>query len=341
MDSRHPPDRLYSDFSLQVEALRGYRYRVQVVGSLAGDARVEVSLRWTPEELEALWRELENAVRGAGESASHTIRRFGARLFREVFVGEVKGAFDSALKQAAASGRRLRLRLRLKRAPQLAGLPWEYLYDEARGQFLSLMPEISIVRQPEVPRDDLPLGAEPPIRVLVWIANPEGSCPLDSRREWESMVQALSSLVAEGTVSLERIENGTIDALRAALRLGPVHVLHFVGHGAIEAGSNSGYLLLETADGKGDPVRGEKLGTLLTQQPELRLVVLNACQGGGTVRPGTRSAASRRAWCRWESRPWSPCSFPSRTKRRSPSRRSSTRPWRAERRSIRPWPRPG
>lgn len=274
--------RRYRDFVLQLETLRLGRYRALVVESPAGEAQADFKVQWTVEELSTLWGELEKPAAGQAEGslASEAVRRFGGRLFRTVFSGQIEAAFRTSLNETAARGESLRLRLRLKRAPELAGLPWEYLYDEDCEQFLALMPEISLVRHPEMPKGVRLSAGEPPIRVLAWIANPPGSCLLDASKEWESIVRALEPLVRAGRLILERIEGGTLTALRQALRRGDVHAVHFVGHGAFDPSLGDGYLLLEDDEGWAQKADGRRLGTLLGSLPTLRLVVLNACEGG-------------------------------------------------------------
>ena len=73
----------------------------------------------------------------------------GDELFRTVFQGELLKAFQGCLAKARG-GPGLRIRLRLNDVPQLAGLPWEYLYDaEGRG-FLALSGRTPVVRYLEL-----------------------------------------------------------------------------------------------------------------------------------------------------------------------------------------------
>ena len=67
--------------------------------------------------------------------------------------------------------------------PQLAGLPWEYLYQaEGRG-FLALSGRTPVVRYLELSEGLGTLLVEPPLRVLAVIATPgaTGSSPRRTR----------------------------------------------------------------------------------------------------------------------------------------------------------------
>ena len=61
----------------------------------------------------------------------------------------------------------LRIRLLLTDVPELAGLPWELLYDPADDQFLNLSSQTRVVRYLDVLQREEPLAMEAPLRVLV------------------------------------------------------------------------------------------------------------------------------------------------------------------------------
>jgi hypothetical protein len=54
---------------------------------------------------------------------------------------------------------------------------------------------------------------------------------------------------------------------------------NYIGHGAYDERSQSGTLLMENERGGPHEVTGEELGSILTDERSLRLVVLNSCEG--------------------------------------------------------------
>jgi hypothetical protein len=214
------------------------------------------------------------AVDGAGPEQA------GDELFRAVFQGELLKAFQGCLAKAQG-GPGLRIRLRLNDVPQLAGLPWEYLYDaEGRG-FLALSGRTPVVRYLELSEGLGTLLVEPPLRILAVISTPKGYRALaEADEEWRRLVAALKPLLRKGLIEVERLERPTPEALEARLRDGkPVHVLHFVGHGGFSELRGEGVLVFEDEDGNGVPLGGPSLAYLLQDHPSLRLAVLNACNG--------------------------------------------------------------
>jgi tetratricopeptide (TPR) repeat protein len=216
-----------------------------------------------------------------GELASlEEIKAFGSRLFQAVFDDEIYSYLrlsqDEAERQGADG---LRIRLILTEVPELADLPWEYLYDPGRAQFLSLSTKTPIVRYLDLSERVHPLAVKPPLRVLVMISSPKDQPALDVDQEWTQLSQALAELQAAGRVELELLKDATLPTLQNQLRQREYHVFHYVGHGAFDDGLQDGLLILENEEGLSQPVRGEVLGALLHNGPTLKLALLNACEG--------------------------------------------------------------
>jgi hypothetical protein len=162
------------------------------------------------------------------------------------------------------------LRIRLHVGPlELMTLPWELLYEE---EYLALRVRFPIVHFLDVPHPAKPLAVHPPLRVLVAISQPQDLKPFDADGELTHIQQALARLSDKIEVDVSRPAHR--DELLSRLREG-YHVLHFVGHGAFEA--DDGYLMLEDADGRADPVSALLLGQMVADS-DLRLAVLNACE---------------------------------------------------------------
>jgi hypothetical protein len=204
----------------------------------------------------------------------------GGELFRAVFQGELLKAFQGCLAKARG-GPGLRIRLRLNDVPQLAGLPWEYLYDAEGKGFLALSGRTPVVRYLELSEGLDTLLVAPPLRVLAVISTPRGYRELaEADEEWRRLGTALEPLRRNGLIEIERLARPTAAALESRLRTGePVHVLHFVGHGGFSELRDEGVLVFEDEEGKGVPMGGPSLAYLLQDHPSLRLAVLNACNG--------------------------------------------------------------
>ncbi len=277
----------YESFDLLIRKGRrspreGHRYTVQLLASPAGEAPAASRVSFSEGNLRA-------SLRGSGEvawrdlapraPAGKTAEQIGAELFRALISGDIQRRWDTSLEQVRQEEKGLRLRLWLGDAPGLEDLPWELVYDPSHRQFLSLAEDLAVVRYLENPTRSSFERIHPPIRVLVLIANPAESSPLGGEREWELLNRALESLIGKGKVQIERLEPPTLPALERAMRE-PWHVVHFVGHGQFEAGE--GALLLEDETGRPRTVSGRKLKVVLGGPKQLRLVVLNACQGART-----------------------------------------------------------
>jgi formylglycine-generating enzyme required for sulfatase activity len=272
----------YDDFDLEIgREGEGYISRVSVAGM--GDARNPLSSPFTAGELEKLLAGagvVRRDVAPAGEERK-TIQEIGRCLFAAVFGGKVGGFWDASLQRARESDRGLRLHLRL-RSPELWDWPWEYLYDPD-SDFLALLPDVSIVRYPEIPQPVRRLRVHPPLRVLVAAARPRKCPPLGTEREWEAVKAAWESIASPGRVELELLEGASTAKVRRALRR-PFHIFHFIGHGKLDTAHHRGVLLFEKGTGEQDFVTGRELIRILRRQPALRLVVLNACEGARGAR---------------------------------------------------------
>jgi hypothetical protein len=216
------------------------------------------------------------------------LQQAGGELFRTLFQGELLKAFHGCLAKAR-SGPGLRIRLRLNDVPQLAELPWEYLYDAEGQGFLALSARTPVVRYLEMSEGLGTLLVEPPLRVLAVISTPRGYRELaEADEEWRRLGAALEPLLRGGLIEVEQLERPTFEALEARLRGGPpVHILHFVGHGGFSELRGEGVLVFEDENGKGVPVGGPSLAYLLQDHPSLRLAVLNACNGARASREDT------------------------------------------------------
>lgn len=250
------------NFDLEIErAAQGYR--AQVLSAPAGEARAELL------PLERL-------------DLAAAAQQVGGQLFEALFRDEVLTCWRRSLDRAQQQGKGLRLRLRLAQTPELANLPWELLYDRSRQRFLALSAETPLVRYMDLPEPPPDLTPGLRLRVLAVIASPQGFPPLDAAREWANLEAALADLQRRGIVTLDRLAPPTLEALQGQLQRHEYHILHFLGHGVFDPASNDSVLMLQTEDGLAQTVTGEAFSTILEGHDQLRLALLNACQGAET-----------------------------------------------------------
>ncbi len=112
-----------------------------------------------------------------------------------------------------------------------------------------------------------------PLRALVAI--PRGS-GLEAGREMATLTEAASKL--KGTVQLRFLTgNITRSAISDALLEERYHVFHFIGHGAFE--NDRGYLVFNGEGGRDDLISDEVFARFFLDEPSMKLVILNACEG--------------------------------------------------------------
>ena len=206
------------------------------------------------------------------------VKAFGATLFGALFTGDVKTVYESC---RAATDRPLRYRL-LVEAPETARIPWELLYDPDRTEFLCRA--APLVRGVSLTEPARPLQVEPPLRVLVVDAFPQGVPKLQDQLETTGIRKALAGLVRGGRAEVATLSHATLGKLQNALREAadpahphPFHILHFIGHGAYDPVTKGTVLLFEDESGQIDAVDPAALVDVL-RPFDLKLVFLNACQ---------------------------------------------------------------
>ena len=289
MPSTEPP--IYLNFDLRIEPWEG-SYRSLVIDSpVQGGASSRISLSEQkvlrasgsePRQPVSDHRRLVPATPVPAPQPAIPLdpRALGKYLFEAVFHGEVLSFLRRSQDEIARQGADgLRVRLLLTDVPELAKLPWELFYDPAHNQFLSLSTQSPVVRYLDVLQRQEPMATEPPLHVLVMISAPKDQPPLDVEEEWAKLNKALADLKAQGQVLLHRLDTATLAELQKQLRQGKYHIFHFMGHGAFDEQTQDGLLVLEDGAGASHLVSSQVLGTLLHDEPSLRLAVLNACEG--------------------------------------------------------------
>jgi uncharacterized protein YjiK len=274
----------YQDFDLMIEpGEKPGKYRARVINSPGGPSGpVEFTVPFSADQLENFILKIGLPRRASTRGRPQTLplKDFGGKLYDAVFQDGVRDALSRSLSQTGTPGAGLRLRLRLTDTPELAGIPWEFLYDRPLNRFLALSSRTPLVRYLDLPDPPRPLRVKGPLRLLVMISNPRDSeyPALDVEREWSSLNDALAVPLQNGRVVVERL-TANMAALQQRLRREEFHVFHFIGHGSYRSDWSDGVLIMEDDSGHGHEVTGEELGSLLNDHDATRLAVLNACEG--------------------------------------------------------------
>jgi hypothetical protein len=275
----------YLDFEVDVSPGASGDYEVNVrseFGEASGDFRLPFDALALQNRLQALQIALlrsTSTTRGVATPEEETVERFGRELFGALFEdGPILGRYQAARDGAEERDIGLRVKLRID-APDLAALPWEYLFDPDRGDFLGLSISTPVVRYVALPRPIRPFATRPPLRILGLIAATPDLPNLDVGRERERLEIALREPMERGQVVLEWLPTGTWRELQAALLNGPWHIFHFIGHGGFDELRGEGFVYLPDESGRATRLSSTGLGRLLGDHDPMRLAVLNSCEG--------------------------------------------------------------
>lgn len=213
----------------------------------------------------------------------------GRELYRVLFGGALGTALNNALQDAEAKHSPLRLRLNVADLGVLS-LPWEFLYDGTRGRRFAVDQDTPLVRylgDYAVFGRTQQLAATLPLRMLMVVPSvPNLDVQGEINRVRDALVkESLASQRIDLHVLGGQGEEVSLQRLLDCLQEDPMgfDILHFSGHGDTEGGRGN---IRFNGDG------GERWVSSLTfaqalkpyaqpQRPHfLRLVVLNACEGG-------------------------------------------------------------
>ncbi len=243
----------YIDFELEIREGDGHDYPV-AVRSPVGEAQEQMRFPFGEWERKYKLEALENAVTRSGGKRrriplekEQVVQDFGQNLFEALLVGEVRTCYEESLREARRQDKGLRLKLRI-RPPELAVLPWEFLYDSSQGDYLCFRSKTSLVRYVDLRQPVEQLSVTPPLRILGMVgmvASPLDLDPLDVEQEKRCVNEAIEVLQERGLVELTWLEGQTWNDLQQAMWDGPWHVFHFIGHGDFDSASDEGRIALE------------------------------------------------------------------------------------------------
>ncbi|MBT0963686.1 CHAT domain-containing protein [Denitromonas iodatirespirans] len=267
-------------------------YSLAVPESPAG-AHAAAAMALDPAALEhTLWQgagAIEGSARRAQSDtaldallpADANARQIGQALYAALFDSPLGACLDASLRGIDPQrGDGVRIVINTTDAPELARLPWEFLYSPRHDDFLCSDRMKPVVRWLDVDAAAPTLTVTPPLRLLVAVATPTDRPELAVGAELAQLDRALAELCTTGVIETHHVDHASLERLDDALLATRPHVLHLIGHGDFVG--DDGVLMLEsdTEPGRSAPVSGRQLGVLLRNHlGTLRLVFLNSCMG--------------------------------------------------------------
>ena len=245
----------FLDFEIELRAADGPGYRIRAESPFLDPIDAVFALPYDERELVTMLDRVELAVlKGSGRRRSlqtkhlEVVKAFGSRLFEALIDGPVAEAYYDAYRRATEQQQGLRLTISAG-PPELAALPWEFLFDPRRGDFLALSTSTPLVRHIHTGNPVSRLEVSGAMRILGMVSSPEDLDRLDVDGEKERMRNALKPLIKRGVVELRWVQGGTWRDLQQAMREGPWHVFHYIGHGQFDPNRHEGVLAFEREGG--------------------------------------------------------------------------------------------
>ncbi|MEU6138998.1 CHAT domain-containing protein [Streptomyces sp. NPDC047081] len=269
--------------------------------SECGEASVRVPPPYSKSELKTALAQVELSLAKSysitikrGTSAPEkSVREFGRRLTESILQGAIGVQFELCKRRAKTDRKPLRVLLRPD-GPQVCRIPWEYMVDPSRGDYLAL--SVPIVRALQLMDPISPVPLSLPLRVLGMSAVPSDLPELDEKKERDRIAHVFQQQGSD-KVDVHWLPGDRWQDLRQALQSGTWHVLHCVCHGGFDEENGTGYIQLSGAGGSAMRVAAEDFQRLIGASPHLRLIVLNACEsavsGSGDVFSSTAAALVR------------------------------------------------
>jgi hypothetical protein len=213
--------------------------------------------------------------RSVPEASLDPVKDIGSRLFDALFQASIGRELSRALRSYRDDG--VRVCLVTKQGDGAASVPWEFLYDRRRDDFLVLSTRSPLVRRMVTPGALGPAEPlKPPIRILVAVADVTG-------RNVEAELETIESLVESRPGVAEivaKVDAAEISTFAEAVTKTEAHLVHLIAMGADEAARGQRIALLPDI-GKRSSKRQASLAsghfaTLVSGREHLRCLLISA-----------------------------------------------------------------
>ncbi len=255
----------YQDFQILVDNNNNIRASSEQ-GEVSGE------LRWERNQIKLSLQLIDSA-----QTNSELFKALGSQLYQALFPDKINARFHATIAAAQANQESIRLRL-IFESPELASLPWEFLYDEDTNTFLGNNTETVVSRYIDVPLQKRDIkAASLPLKVLLVISTPTNLASLDAAGEEKLIRSALAKHIEAGNIELDVLQAATISNINQKLREKPYNVFHFTGHGVFD--NNKGSIALVDSNNKSKLLNDESFANFFLGDRHVDLVILNSCQG--------------------------------------------------------------
>ncbi len=215
--------------------------------------------------------------RAAAMPDAKALRALGRDLFETLLPGDVRRLYDSA-RSLQPDG--ILDVVITSTIDWVADKPWELAFDPSRREYLATSCG-NIVRNvfTAVPAERPARRRSGRLDLLVVSSRPQGVPEIAIHEETARLRAAFQPLLDARLARIEVLPRATPEKLQRRLAEGRIDVLHFIGHGAFDAESREGSVLMEDASGRPRALGFEPFRQIVCRRG-LRLVFLTACETG-------------------------------------------------------------
>lgn len=204
------------------------------------------------------------------------IKDVGARLFNGLFQNQLGRVYRESVLLADERGSRLRICISATPGTLVEDLPWEFLFDPLRNDFLALSSRRPILRQ--VPTN-APVSEPSDSLRIAFLTSPDPDQRLEVDRDGEILQQIAS--IDSRRVKITEFGPVTAELFLKVMTSDEFDVVHFSGHATEQTPGgvlSSQSLVLQGLGGIGtDLMSVDVLARALPQPGGPRLLFLNAC----------------------------------------------------------------
>jgi hypothetical protein len=259
------------DFEIKIERSSSLTFPI-LASSVKGEASGYLKLPFDNFEL-SFYSKIFCAFMYINSSdKEEVIKKFGTNLYDALLNNDIGDLYKETKKAALKEGKLLRFKLNIL-SSRLLELPWEALYSSSDNNFLTLLPEILVVRIASKVKQINPLKVSLPLQILGVIAGEDCLTDREIEQEKARLENALETLQKDGLVKLSWYSEHSEKDFVRKLSQNTWHILHYTGHVLTTPTENSITFPNSTSSLK--VVSNSQFGTWLSSTNSLRLLILN------------------------------------------------------------------